>query len=79
MTWFDQVQWAKYPKKNDGTYKRNVLSTVRIFWFSAVWFRVCVCVCLCVCVCAMCIIMLFSAMDRDDLVETINDGVEINL
>lgn len=32
-----------------------------------------------VCVCAMCIIMTFSAMDRDDLVETINDGVEINL
>lgn len=31
------------------------------------------------CVCAMCIIMTFSAMDRDDLVETINDGVEINL
>ena len=35
--------------------------------------------CVFVCVCAMCIIMLFSAMDRDDLVETINDGVEINL
>lgn len=32
----------------------------------------------CVCVRAMCIILIFSAINRDDLVEAINDTVEIN-